>query len=200
LVNRLVPKIDNVRTRSFNRLKEKWMQRKLIPVLGLLLAGSVAAAKPLCLPVMGTLTLEPDPMCAIADLYQGPTYLGTCFKVTVSGMGEPVSGSAGMTMETLVSPFGGATQTPVLLNEANVDPGSDPGMERQIFTARSVLNLPGGKIYTRDVGVLNGDYATEQLVVTRGEGVYAGASGLISVYGRELSQGARFKGKICAPW
>jgi hypothetical protein len=178
------------------------MKRVVMLMLGLVLAGAMNAgafAKQACTLVMGTVRLEPDPACTIATLYPGPTYLGTCFKLNIEGL--DATGSSGLTTETLGSalPNGGAAQSPVGFSESRFAAPQDTPLSRQILTARSVISMPGGSIYTADAIVTNGELATEQLAITKGDGIFSGATGSILVDGKALTSGAHFKGKICVP-
>jgi hypothetical protein len=169
-------------------------------------ASSVAAAD-LCFPVAGQVRLDPDPLCQIGDLNPGPTYLhllgipDSCFAVRLRsplGLAQLGSGFAGLTREDLSSPLGGASATPAFASESGVP------VARQFITARSAvsLSLPflgSGKIYTADAGVIAGSSSAEQLLITRGEGAFAGARGTIYTRGNIIGNWGAFNADVCIP-
>lgn len=156
-----------------------------------------------CKTVVGKVTLTPDSNCNINNLYSGPTYLfapGTCFSVTLRGT---VSGTgyAGMTIEPIASPItqtGGSTIA--ILNEQGLPSAPNEfGLPetRRVFTARSVLSLPGGRVFTADAGIIDGTTSTEQLVMTRGDGRYTGGKGTFHAFGN-LFAGGSLVGELCS--
>ena len=51
--------------------------------------------------------------------------------------------------------------------------------------------------FTADVGVIGAGAATEQLIVTGGDGVYQNAKGTIYSFNNVLGQWGPFQGKLC---
>lgn len=165
----------------------------------LITTGSAFAAE--CFPAWGTVKLIPDPTCQVTSAFPGQPFMGqpgTCFKVEVTGSLRG-SGFAGLTVEQAASlvPGAGGTLTPAVALEAGRP--SDPTLPfgtRQFFTARSVLMLRGGKVYTADAGVASGNEAAEQIHIIGGEGFYAGASGTVYLSGNSF-EGAPYRGHVC---
>jgi len=157
-----------------------------------------------CKTVAGVVLLLPEPAgtCTIKTKVPGPNYVGNpdatgnpaCFKVIVAGslMG---SGYAGLTNEALQ--FGG-TATPATLHEW---PSPSYVPTRLLLTARATLKFAGGSIQTRDTNLfdLPTGTVTEQIVITGGDGAYAGASGALVVLGNSLGKAAPITGRLCVP-
>jgi hypothetical protein len=169
---------------------------------------SFAQALLICLPLSGQVRLDPDSSCKVTTLYPGPAYLGpgipnSCFSVTfTAAVLVPFKGSSGLTAETMTMLSGGTGQTPATLNEAGVASSQNAlGLPetRLFFTARSVLSLPAGRVYTADAGVAHGDDSAEQLVVTGGDGLYKGATGTLFATGKIMGQWANYNGQLCYP-
>jgi hypothetical protein len=186
-------------------MKQKF---SMFAVLAVATIGAANAQPYACAPMSGKVRLTPDTACAITSLYSeaGITYLGslnvpgTCFSVTLRS-GVVGSGSAGLTNEILTG-MQGSTGTPAMLNETDVwSYRNEVGLKetRQFFTGRSVVSLPGGKIYTADAGVKRRFNATEQLIVTRGDRAYAGAHGYFFINGNAVNGWANYNGKLCVP-
>ncbi len=185
---------------------------QLIACLPVAVAG-LAQAAPTCIPMAGFVRLDPDSLCAIAQKYQGPLYLGTafgvpnaCFKVTVRGpFGLTVigTGSAGLTLEGHISPLvSSAGATPSMLNEAGLPPFvNELGFPetRRFFTGRSAIDMFGGRLYSADAGVLGPSGSTEQLAITGGTGTWTGAKGAIHTSGNLIGAWAPFSGQVCKP-
>jgi hypothetical protein len=188
-------------------MKQKF---SMFAVLAVASIGAANAQPYTCAPMSGIVHLTPDAECAIRLAYSevGFMYLsslnvpGTCFSVKLRSGGRQVgSGSAGLTNEILTG-MQGSTGTPAMLNEADVwSYRNEVGLKetRQFFTGRSVVSLRGGNIYTADAGVKRRFNATEQLIVTKGDGVYAGAHGYFFINGNAVNGWANYNGKVCVP-
>jgi hypothetical protein len=171
--------------------------------------ASTSPTTPLaCHSLSGKVRLDPDASCKIATLYQGPTYLGlmnvpnTCFSLQTTAGGTAVVGEgyAGLTTEKMVAPNGGAVQTPTMLQEGGVPSISNEfgsSETRRIFTGRSAISLPGGTIYTADVGALGLGASAEQLIVTGGDGIYKNAQGIFYARGQYIAQWGNYDGDLC---
>lgn len=111
------------------------------------------------------------------------------------------NGHAGMTLETLVGPVtGSVAQLPAVLNEGGLDAATNEynlPETRRVFTARSVISFPRGRIFTADVGVIGAGAATEQLIITGGDGAFQNATGAIYSFNNVLGQWGPFQGKLC---
>lgn len=178
-----------------------------------LVATCLTAHAENCRFVGGVVKLQPDLSCGIKTQYSGPTYIaaaGTCYTSTIKLLGsQSGSGFSGLTSETTLHPLsGGAAQTPVLMAEQDLPtvPGEFGVREsRRFFTARSVLSLPGGKIYTADAGVIATPLTpasfttTEQMLITKDEGIYKNSRGAIFLSGDVAQDWAPFHGTICTP-
>jgi hypothetical protein len=191
------------------------MKRRLLPAVGLVvLAGAIsgtAAAGPnayQCMPLVGKAHFEPDPACKVIGAYPGFAYFGapnTCFSATFKALGFGKGhGSTGFTSETLISPLGGSTKTAAMLNEAEVPafPNEFSFQEtRRFFTGRGVISFPGGKLYSAYAGVLNLRTLNkaEEVVITNGDGAYAGAKGEMLLSGNLTDPWVKFHGNICLP-
>lgn len=176
-------------------------------------AGLAAAdeAAQSCEIVSGFVRLDPDPACAIKDVYPGPRYFGvpgTCFTISVKSQGpfKGARGVAGLTTELalapLTPPFGVAALTALMLVETGVPwTPTEFGVpeSRRFITARSVIITADGKskVFTADAGIVGAAGAVEQLVITRGEGDFANSSGQVSVVGNSIRNYAPFTGQIC---
>ncbi|MES2354160.1 MAG: hypothetical protein V4568_07115 [Pseudomonadota bacterium] len=165
-----------------------------------------AQADPVCLSLSGKVRLEPDATCQIIAVNPGPLYLGqlgvpnSCFSVQVISGILSSKGVAGLTSETMISPISGVAQTPAILNEAGIPAvQNELGLPetRRVFTGRSALSLPGGKVFTADAGVLHGEDSTEQLIIIGGTGPYAKASGTIYTSGKVIGQWGNISGQLC---
>ena len=177
--------------------------KQSILCLALLSAGLTGAQAQTCIPLAGFVKLTPDLTCQVSQHISGTAFLGapgTCFTVSMIGLLKG-SGYAGLTLETLISPItGGVAHVPAVLNEAGVAPTTNEfnlPETRRVFSARSVLSLPGGRIFTSDVGVIGAGAATEQLLVTGGEGVYQNATGAIYSFNNVVGKWGPFQGKLC---
>lgn len=168
-------------------------------------AGDVSAARGLkCKKVTGTVLLLPEPAgtCTISTKVPGPTYVGNpdptgspaCFTVKVTG---PLAstGYAGLTSEALQ--FGG-TATPATLHEWPSPPFAPT---RLVLTARATLADKTGTLQTRDTNIIDlaTGTVTEQIIITGGDGAYAGASGAIAVLGNSIGKPAPIAGLLCVP-
>lgn len=156
-----------------------------------------------CSPLLGLMKLTPDLNCQVASEVAGVAFLGapgTCFSVVVKGL-LPGSGYSGLTLESSISPVtGSVAQSPAIFNEHAVPPITDEFNlveTRRVFTARSAISLPGGKVYTADMGVIGLGASTEQLIITGGEGRYQHASGVIYAFNNVIGQWGPFQGKLC---
>ena len=175
------------------------------PIMSLMLLSAcmTGAQAQTCIPMAGFVKLTPDPACQVSQHISGAAFLGapgTCFNVAVTGLLKG-SGHAGFTLETMMSPItGSVAQSPAVLNEGGLIAATDEFNlleTRRIFTARSVISFPGGRIFTSDVGVIGAGAGTEQLIVTGGDGVYQNASGTIYSFNNVLGQWGPFQGKLC---
>jgi len=171
--------------------------------LALLSVGISGAQAQTCIPMAGWVKLTPDLACQVSQHVSGVAFLGapgTCFSVAVAGLLKG-SGHAGMTLETMISPItGSVAQSPAVLNEGGLAAATDEfnlPETRRVFTARSVISFPGGRIFTSDVGVIGAGAGTEQLIVTGGDGVYKNATGTIYSFNNVLGQWGPFQGKLC---
>lgn len=185
-----------------------------------LLGGHTGLAAPqqppeTCQPLSGFVRLDPDPTCAIKDVYPGPNYLGvpgTCFSVSIGGDGQVgpfarARGFAGLTAEVglapLTPPKGAAAITPMMLVELGLPwavTEFNLPQSRRVFTARSAIVAEDGvsKVFSADVGILGpSNSAVEQLLIVGGEGVFARAGGEIVVLGNSLGRDAPFVGRFC---
>ena len=162
-----------------------------------------------CQQMYGWVWLVPDSACRVISEYPNNNYLAkagvpnSCFAVYLylDNMGLlPGTGSAGLTGETMMS-LSGVAQTPAIINESGVPAKiNEFGLPqtRRFATARSALNLPGGKLFTADAIVLSNDEAeSEQLIVTGGTGIYANAKGKFYVQGKTMNNWGRFNGELC---
>lgn len=178
-----------------------------------LAVGCLTAHAENCKFLAGVVKLEPDPACRVTVHYSGPAYIaapGTCFTSAIKLVnGQSGAGFSGLTKEITLHPLsGGSAQTPAIMNEQNVASlPNEFGLpeSRRFFTARSVLSLPGGKIYTADAGVIATSpisasfTSTEQLLITAGEGAYKNSKGAIFLSGNVVQNWAPFYGTICTP-
>lgn len=161
-----------------------------------------------CLPVVGSVTLTPDPACTIAAHVPGPQYVGQCFSVKLSILGLPIgNGYAGVTSEPIIGADQAVTATP-----AFVPLDGQPAPRQIIQTARSAIALGTGSqrtmLYSADVTIIKPDLSsgqpvpevvTEQIVITGtdGQGYWAGVTGNLVVAGNSIGQPAPVMGKIC---
>ncbi len=176
------------------------MRRRTLALASLLTLAMAQPAAAGCFPVFGTVRLTPDATCQIAAKHpQGPLFVGTfglnaptplCFSVELKGVPSG-TGYAGLTFEL--------PGTPVTLAEAGVPDGDGLPGTRVLFTARSALDLPGGRVYTADAGVIYEERSVEQLVITGGTGSYDGASGVIVARGKIIGSWGPFSGEFCLP-
>ena len=171
--------------------------------LALLGMGITTAQAQTCIPMAGFVKLTPDLTCQISQHISGAAFLGapgTCFTVAVTGLLKG-SGYAGSTLETTISPItGSVAHSPAVLNEAGLTPTTNEFNlleTRRVFTARSVISFPRGRIFTSDVGVIGAGAATEQLLVTGGDGIYQNASGAIYSFNNVIGKWGPFQGKLC---
>lgn len=171
--------------------------------LALLSVGMTGAHAQTCTPIGGWVKLTPDPACQVSQQIAGAAFLGapgTCFSVAVTGLLRG-AGYAGLTLETMIGPItGSVAQSPTVLNEAGVAAVTDEfnlPETRRVFSARSAISFPGGRVFTADVGVIGAGAATEQLIVTGGDGVYQNASGVIYAFNSVIGQWGPFQGKLC---
>lgn len=178
--------------------------------------ASLAQAAPTCIPLAGFVRLDPQPpgTCTIADRYPDAgdppkpiSYLrapGTCFSVTVRGpLGLMVigGGHSGLTAEFIGNQTG-VIASPAVAREQGVPILLPDGSgTRQFFTARSAINLAGfnGTLFSADAGVISGAGATEQLLITRGDGFWTNAFGAIYPRGNIISNWGPFNGQVCKP-
>lgn len=177
--------------------------RRTILCLALLGAGVTGAQAQTCIPMAGLVKLTPDLTCQVSQSVSGVAFLGapgTCFSVAVRGLMRG-NGHAGMTLETLVGPVtGSVAQLPAVLNEGGLDAATNEynlPETRRVFTARSVISFPRGRIFTADVGVIGAGAATEQLIITGGDGAFQNATGAIYSFNNVLGQWGPFQGKLC---
>ncbi|MBI2778888.1 MAG: hypothetical protein HYX62_03755 [Gammaproteobacteria bacterium] len=188
-------------------------KNKIISSITLMVAGvlSIAGSEAHeyhCNLVSGSVVLAPDAGCGIKNAYPGLTYVGlpnTCFSVRLTMGGRKFSGVAGLTAEGMAHPLEGSRSqrgTPAMLKEQGLPAVTNEfGLveSRRLFTGRTALSLSGGKVYTADAGVAAGPSSTEQMLITGGSGVYAGAKGTIYTTGDLVGKGGGYFGKICTP-
>lgn len=177
--------------------------KQSIVCLVLLSAGITGAQAQTCIPMAGWVKLTPDPACQVSQLVSGVAFLGapeTCFSVTVTGLLKG-SGHAGLTLETMIGPItGSVAQSPTVLNETGVTAVTNEFNlleTRRVFTARSVIAFPAGRIFTADAGVMGAGAGTEQLVVTGGDGAYQNATGTLYSFNTVIGQWGPYQGKLC---
>lgn len=172
-------------------------------LLAILCAGAVSAQAQTCTPLAGLVKLTPDLTCKVTQHISGAAFLGapgTCFTVALRGT---VSGSgyAGLTSETMISPVvPGVAHSPAILNEPGLTPTPNEfGLPetRRVFTSRSVISLPGGRVFTADAGVIGRNAAAEQLIVSGGDGIYQNASGIAYAFNNVIGQWSPITGKLC---
>ncbi len=178
------------------------MKRSML-LLAMMSAGISGAQAESCINLAGFVKLTPDLTCQVSQYISGAAFLGapgTCFSVAVKGL-LPGNGYGGLTLETMIGPItNSVAQTPTVLNEAGLTafPNEFNLLEtRRMFTARSVINFPGGRIFTADAGVIGGGGGTEQLIVTGGEGVYKTARGALYSFNTVIGQWSPYQGKLC---
>lgn len=171
--------------------------------LALLSMGITSVQAQTCIPMVGFVKLTPDLACEVSQHISGAAFLGapgTCFSVAVTGLLKG-SGYAGLTLETLISPItGSVAQSPVVLNEGGLVATTDEFNlleTRRVFTARSVISFPRGRIFTSDVGVIGAGAGTEQLIVIGGDGIYQNATGALYSFNTVVGQWGPFQGKLC---
>lgn len=184
------------------------MKQKTLISLLLLIASSTASAASAdkCTRVTGRVRLDPDPACTISQQFPGNSYLGAmgaCFSTTAIG-GLAGRGFSGLTVEMATSPLtGGTTPIPLILNERGLNSVTDEFYlpeTRRFFTARSILKLAGGDLYTADAGVIGYDgSSTEQLVIDHGTGDYTGVKGVVYLTGKPIQNWVQYTGEICRP-
>lgn len=189
-------------------MKKNSRQKLFICALILLTAGTTASAdsEDKCKQISGLVRLDLDVGCNIIKYYPGNPYLGamgSCFKTTAVGTLSG-KGYSGLTTEMTRSPLtGGSTPAPLTINEQGVNgaPNEFQQIEtRRFFTARSILQLKGGDLYTADAGVMGSETsATEQLVITHGTGRYKGMKGTLYLTGKAIQNWAPYNGQICRP-
>lgn len=181
------------------------MKRAAVALLAVLGICPLSRAAGTCFPVLGSVLLEAEApgTCTIVGLAIGPTYLqapGTCFRVRLRGA-LPGTGFAGLTAEAAssLSLAGSAAASPLVLWEGGAPPlpGGFGGVSRQLITARSVLNVPGGALHTSDAGLLSAGGVVEQVLVTGGTGLYRGATGSLLVTGDSTKDWAPVRGQVC---
>ena len=190
------------------------MKRKNLLIAIPLVTACITAQAETCRTLGGMVKLKVDPACNIAAQYSGPTYIGlpgTCFSSTILLMnGKTGSGFSGITKELSIHPLSqGSAQTPAIMNEQGlITRPNEFGLpeSRRFFTARSVISLPGGKIYTADAGVMAAPpttsaslSTTEQMIVVKGDGVYKNSKGTIFLGGNVAQDWSSFTGTICTP-
>lgn len=182
-------------------------QKTFICSMMLILIATTASAANAdkCMRVTGQVRLDIDTTCKIAQFYPGNAYLGamgTCFSTTAVGTLSG-RGFSGLTAEMTSSPLtGGTSPAPLVLNEGGLNSVTNEFYQpetRRFFTARSIMKLAGGDLYTADAGVMGGDASTEQLVITKGTGNYTGVKGILYLTGKPIQNWASYAGDICRP-
>ncbi|MDS4070913.1 MAG: hypothetical protein RKO24_14955 [Candidatus Competibacter sp.] len=179
----------------------------VLKILALMAIPGMAAAGN-CLPVVGTVRLDPEDCTKINDYYKGQvlTFLGNnpqvygpgpwCFKTTLKLLGFGTStGYSGVTSESL----NGYAPTPALAPSG-----------QSILTARSWLPIPGTKdsygqyteIFASEIIIGSPNRVTEQSVImkTNGKGIFKDINGggfviLGDTRGREVP----IQGEFCFP-
>ncbi|MGQ5521741.1 hypothetical protein ACUHMQ_00610 [Chitinimonas sp. PSY-7] len=185
--------------------------KKSTAILAIVLANlpMLAQATGRCFPVFGTIQLIPDPQCQIITAYPGNNYLGSkenkdpaappvCFKTIASGLG---TGFSGLTIEPVLGIDRVQTATPSTLEEKDIPPipSAKATQTRQMFTGRTVLNTPYGKIFSAEAGAMSGVGSTEQAIIVDGRGYFAGATGHIYAFGDfiGINKKGSYVGEIC---
>lgn len=189
-------------------MKTPTLVRLLCP-LALLASTGLSAA---CLPVVGSVKLLPDASCQInLDQTRPSALAGQCYSVSLNLAGLPVGrGFAGVTSGVVSSDGISGLPTPAGV----LHPGA-PVPEQSIQTARSQITVGSGSLkttlYTRDVivaqlvwgpsGPTFGEAVTEQIIITGTDqkGLFAKATGYLSVAGNSIGRSAPVSGKICLP-
>lgn len=190
---------------------------RVLASTGLLLSTMIACGTAIadeCKAVSGTAILTPDSECTITKFFPAdrPQFLklpNTCFSIQLEGDLKG-SGFAGLTTEigsdfAAVISKGGWIHTPVFIQETGLDPViNEFGVSetRQLFTARSVLDLQPGascRVFTADAGVIDPTGSSaEQLLITGGEKRCNQATGTLFATGALFSPGGGFyRGTIC---
>lgn len=171
-----------------------------------LCSATLTAQAQVCVALSGSVKLTPDAACTISQRVPGVPFLGapgTCFSIAVKGT-LPGSGYAGMTLENVIGPVTGSlAQSPVIMNEAGLAATTDEfnlPETRRVFNSRSAFSLPGGTLYTVDVGIVGGGAASEQLIISGGDGFYKNASGILYTYNSVIGQWGPYTGKLCLPY
>ena len=192
----------------FNKLK---LSLIAVPVLSIsILSPSLAQAQlpPICVSFAGSVRLDVDPTCKINSLYSGPAYLSqygipnSCFTVQLTGLMGLAKGYAGLTSESAISSTGGMASTPLFMNESGINAEQNElGIleTRRFFTARTVISMPGGNIYTSDAGVMAGVMSNEQLIIIGGDGLFSNAKGVFNASGKILGNWGNYTGQMCLP-
>lgn len=174
-------------------------------ILGIMSIPATAAMR--CDRYVGMVQMVPDFSCAVVAQSPNPNYLnlpGTCFSFQLKGRLQG-NGVAGLTSEGMVHPMEqsyAARGTPAFLQESGLPiTVNEFGIpeSRRFFTARSVMSLAGSHLFTADAGVINGPRSVEQLVITGGDGAYAGATGYLYASGDLLGTGGKYEGEVCLP-
>ena len=183
---------------------------KILLPLALTLASGVAGAA--CVPVIGSVKLQPLASCnGLAPVGDVP-FLGQCFSVQLSLLGFPVAtGYAGPTSEPII----GATGVPTVMPAVIPVSASLPVPRQSIQTARSVVYIGTGKhrtaLYSNDVivaqvklaadGSMSTGAVTEQILISGsdGKGAYAKVTGHLNVLGNSIGTSASVTGKLCLP-
>jgi hypothetical protein len=159
---------------------------------------------PKCRKLRGKLILIPEAAgtCTISQTVTGPTYVGnpdpygnpSCFSFTIRGTMRG-TGFAGLTSEPMQF---GATASPAVMAEWPVPAAA---LTRQVLTARAVINLKGGQVFTRDVIMIDlaSGTTTEQLIATGGTGKWKDATGYAHVLGSSIGQEVPIVGQFCRP-
>lgn len=183
---------------------------KILLPLAFTLASGVAGAA--CVPVIGSVKLQPLASCnGLAPVGDVP-FLGQCFSVQLSLLGFPVAtGYAGPTSEPII----GATGVPTVMPAVIPVSASLPVPRQSIQTARSAVSLGNGAnrttLYSNDVIVAQlkiGEdgqpvpvAVTEQIMITGsdGKGAYSKVTGNLTVAGNSIGMSAPLTGRLCLP-
>jgi len=162
-----------------------------------------------CVPLSGNIRLEIDTTCKVTTLYPGQQYLAqlgipnTCFVFHFSGgLLSTATAYSGFTSENLTALNGGVVPIPGKLIEDGVPQMlNETGAPetRRFVTSRSVVSLAGGKLYTADAGIYGLDSSVEQIIITKGDGRFAGAKGDFLITAKLFQPVGNYIGKLCLP-
>ncbi|WP_137938575.1 hypothetical protein [Chitinivorax sp. B] len=180
----------------------KKVHRQLITAFTLVASAASVQAADRCQSLVGAVRLDLDTTCKVAEEYPGHAFLrapGTCFKTTVTGLGN---GFSGLTAETVFGADQNHTMTPGSANEQQVPPvpdGSAVPYTRRFITGRTIIKSGDSALYGADAGVTGAKGSTEQILLVGGTGKFKGASGYIYAFGNYIGNWGVYVGELCRP-